>query len=214
MRVPGSQGAEEISGLTCSRRKAMAHAWLMLALSLALVLALALRAPCSLAADSAGAADPAGSGAAARAAYLYNFLGYIEWPSRAFTIASEPFVIGVMNADPVGAELLLSTLGREVNNRPVTIRLLKEGDSLQGLHLLYVGPTDAALLEQVLRQVPERWTVTVTDNDNGLLPGSAINFRDIGGRLRFEVSMPAANRSDFRLSSRMLSVAIVQQGGN
>jgi hypothetical protein len=190
----------------------MAHAWLMLTLCLAL--ALAVRAQFSFGAESAGPADPAGSGTAARAAYLYNFLGYVEWPSRAFTIASEPFVIGVMNADPVGAELLLSTLGREVNNRPVTIRLLKEGDSLQGLHLLYVGPTDASQLEQVLHQVPERWTVTVTENDNGLLLGSAINFRDIGGRLRFEVSMPAANRGDFRLSSRMLSVAIVQQGTN
>ena len=148
--------------------------------------------------------------ASARAAYLYNFLAYIEWPSRAFTLADTPLVIGVLNAEAVAAELLLSTVGRHVNNRPVTIRRLQPGDSLDGIHLLYVGPGEAAQVESVLRQVPQRWTVTVTDE----LAAGVISFRHADGRLRFEVSTAAAERGDFKLSSRLMSLAIVQPGPN
>lgn len=148
--------------------------------------------------------------ASARAGYLYNFLGYIEWPSRAFALADSPLVIGVINAEPVAAELLLSTVGRNVSNRAVAIRRLRAGDSLEGIHLLYVGPSEAEQVDGLLRQVPQRWTVTVTEE-----PGvGAISFRHADGRLRFEVSTAVAERGDYKLSSRLMSVAIVQPGSN
>jgi hypothetical protein len=148
--------------------------------------------------------------ASARAAYLYSFLGYIEWPSRAFALVDTPLVIGVMNAEAVAAELLLSTVGRNVNNRPVTIRRINAGESPDGVHLLYIGPGEADQVESVIRQVPQRWTVTVTDEQ----PSGVISFRHAEGRLRFEVSTAAAERGDFKLSSRLMSVAIVQPGPN
>jgi hypothetical protein len=148
--------------------------------------------------------------ASARAAHLYNFLGYIEWPSRAFALADSPLVIGVLNAEAVAAELLLTTVGRNVNNRPVTIRRIRPGESLQDIHLLYIGPGDAGEVESLLAQVPQRWTVTVTDEQ----AAGVISFRHADGRLRFEVSTAAAERGEFKLSSRLMSVAIVQPGSN
>ena len=152
--------------------------------------------------------------AAARAAYLYSFLGYIEWPSRALPLTDSPLVIGVLNADDVAAELLLSTLGRKVDNRSVTIRRLQPGDSLDDIHLLYIGPAEPQQAQSLVRQVPQRWTVTVTDDGSADPPAGVINFRHSDGRLRFEVSQAAADRGDFKLSSRLLSVAIVQPGQN
>lgn len=144
--------------------------------------------------------------ASERAAYLYNFLSYIEWPSRAFALVETPLVIGVINAETVAAELLLSTVGRNVNNRPVAIRRLHSAENLEGVHLLYIGPGEAEQVESVIRQVPQRWTVTVTDEQ----PSGVISFRHVEGRLRFEVSTTGAERGDFKLSSRLMSVAIVQ----
>jgi hypothetical protein len=167
----------------------------------------------------AAVAAPAGHGredAAARAAYLYSFLSYIEWPARALPLTDSPLVIGVLNAEEVAAELLLSTLGRKTGNRSVTIRPLQPGDSMDNLHLLYIGPGEAQQVQDVIRHVPQRWTVTVTD-DAGAGPdglAGAINFRRGDGRLRFEVSQAAVERSEFKLSSRLMSVAIVQPGQN
>jgi len=152
--------------------------------------------------------------AAARAAYLYSFLGYIEWPARALPLTDTPLEIGVLNADEVAAELLLTTLGRKIRNRPVNIRRLQPGDSMEGIHLLYIGPGEAQQVQDAIRQVPQRWTVTVTDESSADALAGVINFRHSDGRLRFDVSQAAAERGDFKLSSRLMSVAIVQPGPN
>lgn len=171
-----------------------------------------------LATSLTGAASaPAEQGredAAARAAYLYSFLGYIEWPAKALPLIDSPLVIGVLNADDVAAELLLSTVGRKINDRSVAIRRLQPGDSLDDIHLLYSGPGDAQQAQAAIRQLPQRWTVTVTDDAGAEPQGGAINFRQSDGRLRFEVSQAAVERGEFKLSSRLMSVAIVQPGQN
>ena len=177
----------------------------MLAVAAVLAMAIALSG-----AEAAAPGELSQQDASARAAHLYNFLGYIEWPSRAFALADSPLVIGVVNAEAVAAELLLTTVGRNVNNRPVTIRRIRPGESLQDIHLLYIGPGDAGEVESLLAQVPQRWTVTVTDEQ----AAGVISFRHADGRLRFEVSTAAAERGDFKLSSRLMSVAIVQPGSN
>lgn len=177
----------------------------LLAIAAALALVSALSG-----AEAAPPGDLSQQDASARAAHLYNFLGYIEWPSRVFALADSPLVIGVVNAEAVAAELLLSTVGRNINNRPVTIRRVRPGESLQDIHLLYIGPGDTGQVESLLAQVPQRWTVTVTDEQ----PAGVISFRHADGRLRFEVSTAAAERGDFKLSSRLMSVAIVQPGSN
>jgi hypothetical protein len=162
----------------------------------------------------AAPADKGHDEAAARAAYLYSFLGYIEWPARALPLTDSPLVIGVLNADEVAAELLLTTLGRKINNRSVTIRRLQPGDGLDDIHLLYIGPGEPQQVQGTIRQVPQRWTVTVTDDGSAEALAGVINFRYSDGRLRFDVSQAAVERGDFKLSSRLLSVAIVQPGQN
>ncbi len=144
-----------------------------------------------------------------KAAFLYKFLGYLEFPSD----PGPTLVVGVLGADDVAAELAHITGGRSVGNRSISVRKLAEGDPLGGLHLLFVGD-DAAQPAAALRAAEKNGTVTVTERENGLQSGSVINFRVVDDRVRFEVSLPAAERCNVRLSSRLLSVAyFVQKGG-
>ena len=129
-------------------------------------------------------------------------------------LTDSPLVIGVVNAEAVAAELLLSTLGRSINHRAVTIRRLQPGDSLDDVHLLYIGPGDPDQVHALIGQVPQRWTVSVTDQASSDALAGVINFRYSDGRLRFDVSQAAADRGDFKLSSRLMSLAIVQPGHN
>jgi hypothetical protein len=153
-------------------------------------------------------AEPATLERSVKAAYLYKFLSYVDWPPSAFVQPDSPYVIAVAGDDGIASELTALTRGRTSSNRPVMIKRLNFGDPVAGVHLLYVGQQEATRLGQWLRQAGLRPVLTVTDSDVGLGQGSVINFRQIEGHIRFEVSLAAAERSELKLSSRMLAVAL------
>jgi hypothetical protein len=79
--------------------------------------------------------------------------------------------------------------------------------------MLFIG-SEVARPAPVLRAAQQAGVLSVTEADNGLQLGSVINFRLVEDRVRFEVSLPAAEKNNIRLSSRLLSVAYhVLKGG-
>lgn len=178
---------------------------LLLGMSLTLSLALAIAPPPVRAALPAGGAVlPERS---IKAAFLYKFLGYAEFPASAFADASAPLVIGVAGADELAADLARIVAGRAVQGRAVVVRPLREQDPLAGLHLLFLGGDDPARLRTALRALGASPTLVVTESQQGLQQGSVINFRIVEERVRFDVSLEAADRSSVKLSSRLLTVA-------
>jgi hypothetical protein len=146
-----------------------------------------------------------------KAAFLYKFLGYIEFPAP--PEAGAPYVVGVAGADDIAAELARIAIGRNVNGHPVLVRTLRDSDAAGGLQLLFVGGAEPG--HGLLRAAQQANVLTVTEAPNGLQSGSVINFRLVDERIRFEVSLEAAEKSNLKLSSRLLSVAYaVQKGGS
>ena len=144
--------------------------------------------------------------ATVKAAFLYKFAGYVEWPDSALLPAGAPFTIGIAGADDIAAELERLVPGRTVLNRPVAVRRMKEGESPKGLHLLFIGRAEANP-RPMLRAAQQQGTLTVTETDRGLELGSAINFVHLDDRVGFDVSLDSAEKSGLRISSRMLAVA-------
>lgn len=142
-----------------------------------------------------------------KAAFLYKFANYIDWPANAFASPSAPLVIGVLGADEIAGELDRIVPGRNVNGHPVTVRRLKNGDSASGVHILFVGKDQGGAAATV-RAARGQGALTVTESDQGLESmGSAINFVTAGERVAFEISLDSAEKSGHRISSRMLAVA-------
>ena len=142
-----------------------------------------------------------------KAAFLYKFLGYAEFPPASFATPSTPLTIGVVGADALAAELTRIVAGRTAQARPIVVKTLRENEAVAGVHLLFVGGEDGARLRAILNSgVPPRMLV-VTESDNGLQPGSVINFKIVEERVRFDVSLEAATRNSVKLSSRLLTVA-------
>ena len=140
-----------------------------------------------------------------KAAYLFKFLGYVDWPATAFAHPEAPQVIGVMGNDEVLAELRRLVAGRTVNGHPLVATRIVAGDSVELLHVLYIGR--AARTPAAMRSVRGRPVLLVTDTPSGLGDGSILNFLVVQGRVRFEASLPAAERAGLRLSARLLAVA-------
>jgi len=149
-----------------------------------------------------------------KAAYLYKFLGYVEFPTAALEPGAS-YVIGVIGADDIATELARIAVGRNINNHPVAVRVLRAGDPVVGVHLLFAGEAEStATVSSLMRSAQQAGALGVTDAA-GLRVGSVINFRLIEDRIRFEVSLEAADKSNLKLSSRLLSVAyVVQKGGS
>ena len=159
---------------------------------------------------SAGAQRVEAPEASVKAAFLYKFAGYVEWPPGSG--AGEPFTIGVLDSDAVAEELEKLVPGRTVAGRPVAVRRLRRGEPMAGVQLLFAGgeTPDA----NAIRAAQVQGALVVTESRGGLAAGSAINFVMAGDHVGFEVSLEGAERSGLRISARMLAVArrVVQKG--
>lgn len=149
--------------------------------------------------------------ASVKAAFLYKFTAYVEWPAKAAR-DDQPFAIGVMDDDAVAAELEALAPGRAIGGRPIAIRRIGRGDSVAGLQIFFAGGRDPD--PAAIRSARKDGALVVTESEGGLAAGSAINFVVAGDRVGFEVSLDGAERGGAKISSRMLAVArrVVQKG--
>jgi hypothetical protein len=141
---------------------------------------------------------------AVKAAYLFRFASYVEWPPAA---PDKPFVIGVFGAEDVAVHLERLTTGITIGGRPMKVARLRSTEDLDGVCILYVGPRvyrGARSLRQRAAKLP---ILLVTDNLDGLDDGAVINFIEVNRNLRFEISLQAADRAGLKIDSALLSVA-------
>jgi hypothetical protein len=169
--------------------------------------------------DAANTAPAAGQSVApstplerrVKAAFLYKFLGYAEFPANAFADAGAPLLIGVVDADDLADDLARIVAGRTTGSRAVVVRRMAESEIGTPVHMLFVGGLEAGRVGRLLRQANA--LLVVTESDNALPAGSAINFRIVDERVRFDVALEAAEKNGVKLSSRLLTVANRVQKG-
>lgn len=142
-----------------------------------------------------------------QAAMLYKFLAYIDWPPTAFADAQSPYRIAVLGDADIEDELRKITAERTVNSRPIEVYRVSRLDRIAEPHLVFVGRRAERHLPRLARLARKKSFLIVTENEAELKDGSAINLRLIDGRIGFDVSLPGAERSNIKLSSRLLSVA-------
>jgi len=147
---------------------------------------------------------------AVKAAYLYRFGTYVEWPKESAT--GHPFVIAVVGAPEVARELRHMLPGRLINNQTVQVREARRAQEVVGAQILYVGANNADFL-RALSPGGNPPVLIVTDEERGLDLGGALNFVTVDKRVRFEVSLTAAERAQLKISADLLSVAIRVRGG-
>lgn len=142
-----------------------------------------------------------------KAAFLYRFLSYTEFPADAFGNPAAPLVIGVVGSPAMALELARLATGRSVHQRRIMVRQFRDDEDPGVAHLLFVAGADSARVARVLRQAPAGAMLLVTECEQGLQAGSVINFRLVERQVRFDVSLAAAGRHHLVLSSRLLTVA-------
>lgn len=142
---------------------------------------------------------------AVKAAYLFRFAQYVEWPETAAPGA--PFVIAVAGADDVAVQLERLLPGMAINGRRAVVRRVTRGQDLEGVHILFVGASAFNRTRGLRARAIEKPILLVTESEGGIDGGAVINFIEVDRNLRFEISLNAADRSNLKVNSALLSVA-------
>lgn len=142
---------------------------------------------------------------AVKAAFLSRFAGYIAWPPG--TDTTRQFVIAVWGADDVARELERIASQVTPGNRPFEVRRVHSPRELGEAQLVYCGPGHRPELRRVSTTTVGKPVLVVSDDEEGLEDGSAINLVQIDRRIRFEVSISALQRNGLKASSELLALA-------
>ncbi len=140
-----------------------------------------------------------------KAAYIYNFAKFVEWPSG--SQADEPFVVTVLGADPFGRALEDAVRGKSVNGRPIVLRRAATLEEVGASQILFISDSEQPELPSILKRLATDPVLTVGDMGQFAAHGGIIGFRPEGGRIRLDISLAAAERSRLRLSSQLLQIA-------
>ena len=141
-----------------------------------------------------------------KAAFIYNFLSFTQWPDAAFAGASDPLRICVFRSDPFAREMTSTVRGEMVAGHPVTVDQIGTADDVGHCHVLFVPKGETAHTSELLRR-GELPVLTVGESDQFLRDGGTVNFVIENGRVRFDVNQHAARDRGLNLSSKLLHLA-------
>jgi hypothetical protein len=138
-----------------------------------------------------------------KAAFLFNFLGFTDWPGPAFARPEDPVQLCIAAPDPFGQAIDALMKPEKVHGRPIIIERLSGDDSAANCTLLFVPA--AASPQWIDRAGP--YTLTVGESETFLAQGGMIALVVDGGRVRFDVHVDAASSRGLRISARVLRLA-------
>jgi hypothetical protein len=154
-----------------------------------------------------GHAQDAPSEYQVKAAYLFNFLKFVEYPEESFADSLAPIVIGVVGEDPFGNALPQVVVGKTVQGRDLVIRIYHAGEDLRGTHILFISASERKRLPMILSSLRGSSVLTVADTSGFLDAGGMIQFLNENGRVRFAINVDATSRAKLKMSSKLLSLA-------
>lgn len=142
-----------------------------------------------------------------KAAFLYKFCNYIEWPPDAFPSDTSPLKIGVAGPDDLVEELRHTVRGLTINNRHLLVLQVGSEERVQNLQVLFIARSESRRMEHLLTLARGYPVLLVTESPEGINSGSVINFVVQENRVRFDISQAAAAQQGLRLSAQLLKVA-------
>lgn len=142
-----------------------------------------------------------------KAAFLYNFGKFVEWPTNGFASTNAPLVIGVYGDNPFGNDLAEVVQDKNIDGHPVVTRQVTINE-LKDCQILFITRSKQKNLAEILRALDGADVLTVTENMEPFDSGLMINFILRDDRIRFEINNTAAEKVGLKLSSKLLILAI------
>lgn len=155
-----------------------------------------------------------------KAAFLYNFLQFIDWPEGKSDDSNQPLTIGIVGKDPFG-DAFEPIKDKKVKDKSVLVKRFSSLDELkkatenyktqpetcERCHLLFICPSEQQNLKEILNLVKDYNVLTVGEMKGFLEAGGIINFLVVENKIRFEINTSAAERAKLEIRSQLLRLA-------
>jgi hypothetical protein len=146
-----------------------------------------------------------------KAAFVYQFPQFVEWPAMVWRAASS-VQICILQPNPFGRELESLIRGESLNGLPLSIKEVGAADGIVGCHVVFVS-SGASGAARVLKAATGQPVLTVGEGETFLDEGGVIALKIVERRVRFDVSASNAQRAGLRISSQLLGLARNVRGG-
>jgi len=156
---------------------------------------------------AAAAEPPADLAAEIKAALLFNFAKFVEWPAEAFPDLSAPMTFCVYGEDSVGAGLEALIRGETLSGRRLAVRRLRDLQQVRECHLLFVSAAEKGRVSETLAALRDARVLTVGEGADFLGRGGMIRLFLEQNRMRFDINLDAAEKSGLKISSKLLRLA-------
>lgn len=141
-----------------------------------------------------------------KAAFLYNFARFVEWPYSAFSDIRSPLRLCILGEDPFGKAIETIT-GKSVAERKLEIITTKRLENTEECHILFISRSEEKRMATILELVRKKAVLTVSEADDFLRMGGMIQLMMEENKVRFSINQSAAERGNFMISSKLLKLA-------
>ncbi len=148
-----------------------------------------------------------------KAAFLFHFAQFVEWPSENSTNATAPFVIGILGENPFGGALDEIVRGETISNRKIVVQYSRRAEDLKNCRIVFVCQTEKARLPRILEELNREGLLTVGECDGFARRGGVMNFFLEDGRVHFEINPDAADREKLKISSQLFRLGKIVRTG-
>lgn len=142
-----------------------------------------------------------------KAAVVYNFTKFVEWPPQSFTSSTDPIAVCILGQNPFGRWLGETLAGRTVGGRPFVIRYASEPQEVGRCQILFVSSSERKRFRVILAEVKADGVLTVGDTPGFAALGGVVNLRLDGDTVRMEVNVESAKQKKLQISAKLLSLA-------
>jgi YfiR/HmsC-like len=142
-----------------------------------------------------------------KAAFLFHFAQFVEWPPEVSKSANSPVTYCTVGGDPFRGALDASLNEKTINGRPVRVLHVEQAQEAQGCQILFIGTTERKYISQTLASLKGAPMLTVGEAEHFALDGGMIGFLLEDNKVRFEINLDAAEHAKLKISARLLALA-------
>jgi len=142
-----------------------------------------------------------------KAAFLYNFAKFVEWPALTFKTDKDPLRICVLGQNPFGNALVEGVGGKTVVGRPLVVSDISDVSQGSDCQILFIGSSERKHLRAIFADLRMTGVLTVGETEGFATQGGIVNFKLEDGRVRLEINIEAASQAKLRISSKVLNLA-------
>jgi len=143
-----------------------------------------------------------------KAAFLFNFAKFVDWPPESFSQPNSPLVFGVLGENPFHEELARTIQNKKIDSHPLVVKEFHSAAQATNCHILFISTSEKKRLPDILKILNGHSILTVGETDRFTEAGGMINFVLEGTKIRLQINSEAATEAGLKISAKLLSLAI------